>query len=349
MKVSRSTVQKGDFEQKMLQGVSRSFALTIPQLPSDLRTAVTNGYLLCRIADTIEDETGLTIDQKRSFFQQFIDVVMGHSRADRFAEGLYPLLSDRTLLTEKELIKNTALVIERTFSLKDAQQAALKRCAEIMATGMLRFQEIKSPNGLKSLQEMDSYCYYVAGVVGEMLTDLFCEYSKEISKNREMLFKLASSFGQGLQMTNILKDLWDDRQYGACWLPQDVFEEVGFDLKNLSIVKYVQSFGEGLGQLIGMAQEHLRNALTYSLIIPPHEAGIRKFCLWAIGMAVFTLRNINRRKHFRSGREVKISRRRVKAIILSTNATLRNDYLLTKLFDFTTKGLSANNLGFSAK
>ena len=38
-----------------LQEVSRTFALTIPQLPPGLRDVVGNAYLLCRIADTIED------------------------------------------------------------------------------------------------------------------------------------------------------------------------------------------------------------------------------------------------------------------------------------------------------
>jgi hypothetical protein len=36
----------------LLEGVSRTFAFTIPQLPDGLRETVTNAYLLCRIADT---------------------------------------------------------------------------------------------------------------------------------------------------------------------------------------------------------------------------------------------------------------------------------------------------------
>jgi len=39
----------------LLQGVSRTFALTIPQLPPKLMRPVANAYLLCRIVDTIED------------------------------------------------------------------------------------------------------------------------------------------------------------------------------------------------------------------------------------------------------------------------------------------------------
>ena len=59
-----------------------------------------------------------------------------------------------------------------------------------------------------------------------MLTELFCDYSAEIDRHRKKLLQLAVSFGQGLQMTNILKDIWDDRARGACWLPRDVFQQV---------------------------------------------------------------------------------------------------------------------------
>jgi farnesyl-diphosphate farnesyltransferase len=56
-------------------------------------------------------------------------------------------------------------------------------------------------------------------------------------------------------------------------------------------------------------------------------------------MAILTLRRINRRRNYRSGKEVKISRRSAKAVILVANAALRSNYLLEKLFDLTTKGL----------
>ena len=66
------------------------------------------------------------------------------------------------------------------------------------------------------------------------LTELLCDYSPEIGERREDLLGLSVSFGQGLQMTNILKDVWDDQRRGACWLPRDVFRSAGFDLHSLS-------------------------------------------------------------------------------------------------------------------
>ena len=344
MKLNNSYLQSKDKESEMLQGVSRSFALTIPQLPPPLRGTVTNGYLLCRIADTIEDEENLSIEQKSFFFHRFIEVLEGKAQASEFAAALFPLLSEWTLPAEKQLIRNAPFVFEKTFSFSHKNRVALQRCATIMARGMQRFQGIKSLNGLNDLSQLDSYCYYVAGVVGELVTELFCEYSKEISVKRDQLFQLAPSFGQGLQMTNIMKDLWDDRNRGVCWLPKDVFEREGFDLKSLSPGKYVPSFGKGVAQLIGIARAHLGNALLYSLLIPNHEIGIRKFCLWAIGMAIFTLKNINKRPYYSSGSEVKISRRTLRTILTVANMALRNNPLLKGLFRITTLSLPANEI-----
>ncbi len=339
MRTPETPLSEWEYEHQILQQVSRSFALTIPQLPPALQKTVTNAYLVCRIVDTIEDDESLSLDQKRFFFGEFIKVLNGQGSAKTFADTLYPLLSGRTLPAERELIAKTPAVIQNTLTFNPTQQAAIKRCATAMAQGMLTFQEIKDPVGLKDLTDFHRYCYHVAGNVGEMLTELFCDYSPEISQDRERLLPLAVSFGQGLQMTNIIKDLWEDKNSGACWLPQDVFQKAGCDLKNLSSGQYTEGFGQGLGVLIGLARAHLENALAYTLMIPAHETGIRKFCLWAIGMALFTLRKINKKRYYTSGQEVKISRRTLKAIIVVTHIALRNNLLLKVLFHLTARGL----------
>ncbi|MGH8751504.1 MAG: phytoene/squalene synthase family protein [Burkholderiales bacterium] len=327
------------YQDSILQGVSRTFALTIPQLPPALRSAVSNAYLLCRIADTIEDEPALTPQQKRYFSDQFIGVVAGGIAAEIFAAEFYPLLSNATQEAEKDLIKNTPAVIRLTHGFSRNQRAAMERCVRIMANGMARFQSNPSPHGLQDLRELDSYCYHVAGVVGEMLTELFCDYSGEMRKNRQTMLELAISFGQGLQMTNILKDIWEDRGRGACWLPQDIFRACGFDLRALSKDNHAAGFAAGLEKLIAIAHAHLRNALAYTLLIPRHETGIRKFCFWALGMAVLTLRKISANRAFTSGNEVKISRRAVKATIVATRLTVGSDAMPKWLFNVTALGL----------
>jgi farnesyl-diphosphate farnesyltransferase len=332
------------YQEHILQGVSRTFALTIPQLPPELCRVISNAYLLCRIADTIEDDNALSSEQTRKFSNMFIEVVAGNIAAEKFAGELFLLLSEHTIPAEHDLIKNTPSVIRITHSFNSNQRKALERCVHIMAKGMADYQDTESLDGLKDLHAMNEYCYYVAGVVGEMLTELFCDYSEEINRNKATLMKLAVSFGQGLQMTNILKDIWEDRKRGACWLPQDIFLNEGLRLKDLIPGQTDQRFQNGLGVLIGVAKQHLHDALTYTCMIPPQETGIRRFCLWALGMAVLTLNKLNKHRDFTEGTQVKITRRNVKATILTTNLLANHNQALKLLFAITTRHLPETSI-----
>lgn len=327
------------YQDYILQGVSRTFALTIPQLPRALAGVVSNAYLLCRIADTIEDEATLTREQKQFYSDQFIRTVEGQSSAETFARSLSPLLSEHTLAAERDLIQHTPRVLRITHSYNPRQRCALARCIRIMAQGMARYQKKGTVGGLRDLAAMNEYCYYVAGVVGEMLTELFCDQCEQINEQRSEMMRLAVSFGQGLQMTNILKDVWEDQARGACWLPRDVFNKVGLDLRQLTRASRNPGFALGIDKLIGIAWGHLENALIYTLRIPKTEPGIRRFCLWALGMAVLTLRKIHQHKNYKSGQQVKITRGSVKATITLTNLLVRFDSLLKLLFNSMGRGL----------
>jgi farnesyl-diphosphate farnesyltransferase len=208
-----------------------------------------------------------------------------------------------------------------------------------MADGMAAFQERADLGGLRDLAELDRYCYVVAGVVGEMLTALFSQHSPDIARRRDALQALSRSFGEGLQLTNILKDLWDDRRRGACWLPRDLCAAAGVELATLAPGVGPGDFAAVLGQLIGIAHAHLANALAYVRLLPRRERGIRTFCLWAIGMAMLTLRRINRRRGFTDGAAVKISRRSVRLTIAVTGLTVGSDRLLGWVFALAGWGL----------
>ena len=329
---SLSKLPDDAFQTELLKGVSRTFALTIPQLPAKLYGPVANAYLLCRIVDTIEDEVSLSPQQKSYFCSEFIEVVRTGINSEPFAAELAPLLSDVTLPAEHTLIHVLPRVIEITHSFDPEQIDALADCVDTMAQGMSAFQAQNLLQGLATLAELDKYCYYVAGCVGEMLAKLFCHYSPAIAEHREELLRLSVSFGQGLQMTNILKDIWDDAERGVCWLPQDIFREAGFDLKKHKPDANDANYRKGLSRLIGIAHGHLHNALRFTRILPSQETGLRNFCLWALGMAVLTLKKIKHNLDFNRSEQVKISRKSVKATILATKLTVRSNVLLELLF-----------------
>lgn len=327
------------FQDAILPEVSRTFALTIPQLPPALRRAVTNAYLLCRIADTIEDEPALSAEQKCRYEEQFLDTVTGSLDAQSFAAELTPLLSEETLPAERELVSQLPRVLQVTRALSPGQRQAIVKCLKIMSQGMRDFQHSVGQQGLETMRELDCYCYCVAGVVGEMLTELLIDFDPEIEKQRETLMHLAVSFGQGLQMTNILKDQWEDYSHGVCWLPQDVCARYGVHLAGLQAGQGGANYAEAMCELIGVAHAHLRNALAYTLAIPVVQEGFRRFCLWSIGLAVMTLRKLHRHLDFRCGEQVKISRKTVASITTLTRLAGNSNGGLRWLFETATRSL----------
>jgi farnesyl-diphosphate farnesyltransferase len=208
-----------------------------------------------------------------------------------------------------------------------------------MCNGIPKFHHSTDLPGLKNLDELASYCYFVAGVVGEMLTELFCQYCPKLQGKHNEMMELSVSFGQGLQMTNILKDIWDDQKIEKCWLPRSAFKSSKAEIKCLDKFHDSEAFCHGLQELVALAHGHLRNALQYTYRIPRHEIGIRRFCFWAIGLALLTLRNIHREPTFTSGTQVRVSRRALKVVMSTTNLVLRSNSALRLLFSLFARGV----------
>ena len=324
----------------LMQGVARSFALTIAQLPDPLRATARNLYLLCRIADTIEDDPALSPAQKEDLSGRWVDVVEGRAAPEPLARQRQAGLSPSTSAAERRLVAAAPRVVAITHGLRDQQRRALERCVRIMTRGMVEFQHRASLQGLPDMSHLDRYCYHVAGVVGETLTELFCNYSAQIDRRREELLALSTSFGQGLQMVNVLKDMWEDQRRGACWLPRDVFRAAGVDdLRTLRPGRADHGYLQGLTALVATARHHLATALQYISLIPPHETGIRRSCLWPLALGVLTLRRIHATPAFTHARQVKVTRRTVWTVAAVTGALARSNPALRLYFQVLHRGL----------
>ena len=335
MTLSQPNKKDETFQLDILEHVSRTFALTIPQLPEPLKRTVSNAYLLCRIADTIEDDPALSFKEKHFYSEWFADLVKQDKSAKKFAKELGFKLGTTTTKAEKELIKRCQSILKITHSLNGNERAAMLSCVESMTQGMIKYQGKETLEGLSNQEEMDRYCYYVAGVVGIMLTKLFLEYGGSWSTEVKLGMETrAISFGQGLQMTNIIKDFWTDRERGACWLPRSTFKPLGISLTNVN-QENMANFKKGIDRLASIAQEHLVNALEYTILIPKEEKGIRMFCLWAILMATLTLSKIKNGKEFVERRNVKISRKTVAFVIFFSNLCNGSNFLIRILFKLT--------------
>jgi farnesyl-diphosphate farnesyltransferase len=75
---------------------------------------------------------------------------------------------------------------------------------------------------LSGLDDLKAYCYVVAGLVGELLTELFLLGRPGLSAESDTLLSRAAAFGEALQLVNILKDASSDAAEGRTYLPAGV-------------------------------------------------------------------------------------------------------------------------------
>ncbi len=74
------------------------------------------------------------------------------------------------------------------------------------------------------------------------------------------------------------------------------------------------------------------------IINPPQgEVGIRRFCLWAIGLAILTVRKIAKNPGFTAGAQVKVSSTAVRMTMLTTNTFVGNDWMLQNMFEMAAR------------
>src|SRR6185437_11481010 len=99
--------QAREFTREMLPSVSRTFALSIRLLPGELGSAVRTAYLLCRIADTIEDEPALSAEEKAALFDELMRAFDDPVLADEFPARTAFVRGDASYL---RLIRNADLV-----------------------------------------------------------------------------------------------------------------------------------------------------------------------------------------------------------------------------------------------
>ena len=305
------------YQKAILNSVSRTFALTIPLLPFPIEKVIGNTYLLCRIIDTIEDAAELTPASKQDLSRLFLDAVLGKTPVIKFVEPCLQALQNYSNHDELDLIAHTPTVLRILHTCPAIDQEAVGRCVSIMSEGMSHFHGKQTQSGLQDLREFEEYCYVVAGVVGELLTSIFSQYSPEFAKNIKGHESLAIAFGQALQMTNILKDSPEDRARGVSWKPAHMSQV----------------------DLLHIAHFKLEESLTYILLIPKQDKGIRQFCFLAFGLAVMTLNKIATQKEFNSKEEVKLTRNTVRMFYVFTKLAASYDGLIKIFFYLFSKSL----------
>ena len=326
--------QVDQFCQEILPQVSRTFALSIRFLPGHLGRAVLCGYLLCRIADTIEDDPVATVETKTQLLDRFLACFDNGTLAEAFPDQVHYLEGEPAHL---RLVKNTDLVFTLFRSLPLKSQQTLQRWVTEMVEGMQKFVRLHAHGiRIQTLEEYREYCYYVAGTVGYLLTDLWYEHSPSVDlETYETLQKTCAAFGEGLQTVNILKDIaWDVEHENSIYIPQQSLVAHGSSHEHLLNPDYLSNNHAAIKSLVELAWSDLDQAAQYILSVPKAAIPIRMFCILPLVFAYGTLRDVTHSTAMlHANGNVKISRAEVKSLIMVGPIAVLSNHLIRWLIE----------------
>lgn len=287
-------------------------------MPGDLGHAVLVAYLLCRIADTVEDAPDLPAEQKAELLDLFVQALEDGAGAARYVTASAGLAGDAAHI---RLNRRADLVVMEFHALAPGSRAHVRRWVTEMVAGMRTFV-LRYPTGIRiqSVEEYREYCYYVAGTVGYMLTDLWHEHSRTISAARHRLLRArCRAFAEALQTVNILKDVARDaRQENSIYIPEELLREHGSSHATLLRADRASETRGALTALGRLAARDLDHATAYLLMLPRRALAIRLFCALPLLFACATLRDLRRawRAPADDATVVKISRNEVKTLTI---------------------------------
>lgn len=259
-------ITKKTFYQKHLDQVSRSFSFCIKELSSPYQEWVGLSYLVCRLLDTIEDSLWTSSQQQKNSFDQFHQFLQSPPNeaaiikwAQQFPETLPP--------SEQNLLKDAHIILLDLHRLPSDAQRAILPSVRHMSAGMQYFTQNFSRNDhlyITSPEQTDQYCFFVAGVVGELLTKLFHLGAQQHFPLSQTNLKNAIHFGLFLQKINLLKDQRGDEQEGRHLISsrQNVLDSLAL---------------------------HAEKSFEYVLSLPPIEGGFRLFCAWSLFLGLASL------------------------------------------------------------
>ncbi|SSD60012.1 probable Squalene synthase [Saccharomycodes ludwigii] len=264
---------------KLLNLTSRSFAAVIMELNPELRNSIMLFYLILRALDTVEDDMSIDPKVKVPVLREFASKL---DTSDWKFEGCASTEKDRQVLLDFPCI------LKEYHKLKPEYQKVIKDITYKMGNGMADYilDENFNLNGVATIKDYDKYCHYVAGLVGDGLTQLIVLANFGTPDLYNENKQLMESMGLFLQKTNIIRDYAEDLNDGRSFYPQEVWCKYVKRLPDLA----KNEDGKGvycINDLVLNALSHVNDVLTYLSSI--HEQSSFQFCAIPQVMAIATL------------------------------------------------------------
>ncbi len=188
----------------MLKKTSRTFFIPISRLVPGLKEAVASAYLCMRAIDEIEDHETLSDDMK-------VDLLMGVHDAFRSADVIDE--TRKLLAPHQGLLPDVSLRLDEWALLcPPTANPVVYRYIAMMSKQMAEW--VHAGWTIRTEADLDGYTYSVAGMVGEMLSEIWFWFDGTKSDMNK-----AVAFGRGLQAVNILRNRDEDLERGVDFYP----------------------------------------------------------------------------------------------------------------------------------
>jgi 15-cis-phytoene synthase len=176
---------------RITRHAARNFYYAFLVLPRPKRDALSAVYAFMRQCDDISDEPGLAPGEKRERLASWLESL------HRAIDGLHS--DDPVLLALSDAVRRFDIPV---------------RLLDQLAHGTaMDLDEDGRPIRYASFDDLYSYCYYVASVVGLVTIRIFGYRDAQAEP-------LAEQCGVAFQLTNIIRDVKEDARMGRVYLPE---------------------------------------------------------------------------------------------------------------------------------
>ena len=303
----------------ILEGTSRSFYLSLKELPNSIRSQVSLLYMLARTSDTIADSEQGDSGELMLALESYNDFSQGKTANLIDLSALADLQRNKS---EASLLRNVEKIVSKIGEFSDSDQKAIRRCLGIIIGGqILDLQRFSSNSGsiipLDSDQELDDYAYRVAGSVGEFWTRMSLDHIFQLTGEgqEEALFEKGIRFGKALQMINILRDIPADLSLGRCYIPRSSLNEYGMTPSDLIEPTKMDSFRPLYDRYLDLTDEYLASAIQYIEMLPHWKLRLRAACMFPVIIGKRTVSKLREGNALDPSNRLKIDRSEIKEVI----------------------------------
>lgn len=325
-----------DLQTQMVRQVSRTFALSIEQLPAGLRDPVGVAYLLLRVSDILEDHPDLPADRKAGLLRLWAEVLQGSATTQALTSRVADLDSSDP---EVAVAQQADVLMDMVRRQPPQVQDILVRYVHESTLGMARWQE-HGPF-VEDEAALDDYMHEVAGRVGYLVTDLFLWYYPDLQPRRDELMPLARECGLALQTVNVIRGLPKDYARGWVFVPITFYQRFGLTRDSLFEPAHLPQAMRVVSMLADKADRHLSHGLAYVTAFPRRYHGLRLALMWPFYFAVRTLA-INRQDPGVIQGEAKITRAEVQRIVVQTKLLGWSNWWLHQYYDKLSRARSSS-------